>query len=198
MEPEKKQNQYYIKALNDGRVEAGAAAVSIQDWLEQSKAAGILPPENLTSRVVASNQILIISNKENKVSKLSMEQLADVFSGKIKSFAQVGGAKFTPIVVMFTEKSGKLKGFKRTVMRGREFTSNVEAISDDESRVLKFIAEKPGAIGLYAGDVSKAGVQIVETPPIGRPVTIVCRGRPSSALAKLIEFIRENPQLLRE
>ena len=77
-----------IAALINGTVDIANASRQIKpEELQQAKDNG----ENPVEYVVARDAIAIIVNPENPVSQLTLQQLSDIYSGKINNWSEVGG-----------------------------------------------------------------------------------------------------------
>ena len=70
-----------IQAVSEGRCDIGLSSRALKD---DEKA-------TLTGTVVALDGIAMIVNPENPVSDLTVEQIADIYTGKITNWSEVGG-----------------------------------------------------------------------------------------------------------
>ncbi len=81
--------------------------------IKQAEANGITPVEF----VVARDAIAVIVNPENPVRQLTLQQISDIYSGKINNWTEVGGDD-RPIVRLSREtNSGTHVYFLETVLR---------------------------------------------------------------------------------
>ena len=71
-----------ITAVQEGRCDIGLSSRALHD---DEKAAG------LTETVLALDGIAIIVNNSNPVTDLTLEQIADIYTGKITNWSEVGG-----------------------------------------------------------------------------------------------------------
>ena len=103
-----------IAALINGTVDIANASRSIKpEERESAQGNGIDPIEF----VIARDAIAIIVNMENPVDKLSIDQLSDIYSGKINNWTEVGGED-RPIVRLSREtNSGTHVYFLENVLR---------------------------------------------------------------------------------
>src|SRR5512138_1249826 len=77
-----------IAALINGTVDVANASRQISpDETKQAEAKGIKPKEF----VIARDAIAVIVNPENPVSRLTLQQISDLYSGKFSNWKQVGG-----------------------------------------------------------------------------------------------------------
>ena len=103
-----------IAALINGTVDIANASRQMQaEEIEQAKANGIDPVEF----VVARDAIAVIVNPDNPVNQLTLQQISDIYSGKINNWSEVGGED-RPIVRLSREtNSGTHVYFLETVIR---------------------------------------------------------------------------------
>ncbi len=103
-----------IAALINNTVNIANASRKISpDELAQAEAKGINPVEH----VIAKDAIAVIVNPENPVDKLTIQQIADIYSGIINNWKEVGGED-RPIVRLSREtNSGTHVYFLETVLR---------------------------------------------------------------------------------
>ncbi len=103
-----------IAALINGTVDIANASRSIkQEERESAESNGIIP----TEFVIARDAIAIIVNMENPVDRLTIDQLSEIYSGKINNWLEVGGED-RPIVRLSREtNSGTHVYFLENVLR---------------------------------------------------------------------------------
>jgi len=103
-----------IAALINGTVDIANASRQIKpEELAEAQAKGIDPVEH----VIARDAIAVIVNSTNPVSKLTLQQISDIYSGKITNWQEVGGED-RPIVCLSREtNSGTHVYFLETVLR---------------------------------------------------------------------------------
>jgi phosphate transport system substrate-binding protein len=103
-----------IAALINGTVDLANASRQIKtEEIQQATDNGIIPMEH----IVARDAIAVIVNPENPVNQLTIQQLSDIFSGKINNWSEVGGDD-RPIVRLSREtNSGTHVFFLENVIR---------------------------------------------------------------------------------
>lgn len=95
-----------IQAIIDGTTDLGLSSRALK---EEEKSKG------LTGTTVALDGIAIIVSKDNPVENLTLQQIADLYTGKITSWKEVGGSD-TPVVAEGREAgSGTRDGFESIV-----------------------------------------------------------------------------------
>ncbi len=102
-----------IAALLNETVDIANASRELkQDELDKAKQIGITPKVYQ----VALDGIAVIVNPSNKIDDLTVQQLSDIFTGKIKNWKQLGGSDL-PIVLYGRENSsGTYEFFKEHVL----------------------------------------------------------------------------------
>ncbi len=200
-----------IEALINGTANIATASREIKDEeREQAAATGVDPVEH----VVANDGIAVVVHPDNAVEALSVEQLSDIFTGNVTSWADVGADGMGEIVVVGRDSaSGTYESFKEMVVqlgktdRERDYAAAVMRQSSNEG-VRASVASGRGAIGYvglgYLDDSVKAiavipmgGGDAVEPSaesvqdgsyPISRALYMYTDGEPSGAIAAYLEW----------
>lgn len=184
-----------IKNTIDGTSEIGMASRDLKDEEKQS---GLNPTE------IAIDGIALITNKNNQVKNLTVEQTKDIYTGKITNWKDVGG-KDAPIVVVSREEgSGTRDGFQEIVGFESGDLIKQAQISDGSGNIKTTVEGNENAIGYISfGYVDEAinalsvdGVEPtaenvkVDKYPIARPFLLVNKEDALSEQGKsLIDFI---------
>ena len=125
-----------ITAVAEGRCDIGLSSRALKD---EEKAAG------LTETVLAYDGIAIIVSPENTVADLTLEQIADIYTGKIANWSEVGGNDAAIVVIGREAGSGTrdgietITGTKDACAYRQELTSTGDVITT--------VSANPGAIG---------------------------------------------------
>jgi phosphate transport system substrate-binding protein len=138
-----------IAALINGTVDIANASRKIKgEELDEANANGINPVEH----IIARDAIAVIVNPENPVSELTLQQIADIYSGKITNWLEVGGDD-RPIVRLSREtNSGTHVYFLETVLRlgSKEdktlFSMDTLLLPSSEG-IIAEVRQNPNAIG---------------------------------------------------
>jgi len=110
-----------------------------------------------TEYKVALDGLSVYVNTSNPIEALSLEELAGIFTGRIKNWKAVGG-KDEPIVVYSRENSsGTYEFFKEHVLGGRDFTAAAQTLQGT-AQVLQAVARETKGIG-YGGAAYGAGAK---------------------------------------
>ena len=138
-----------IAALINNTVDIANASRKIkQEEIDEAKANGVEPVEH----IIARDAIAVIVNPQNPVSKLTLQQLSDIYSGKITNWSEVGGED-RPIVRLSREtNSGTHVYFLETVLRlGSKadktlFSMDTLLLPSSEGIIVE-VRQNPNAIG---------------------------------------------------
>jgi phosphate transport system substrate-binding protein len=99
--------------------------------------------------IIANDALSVIVNRSNKVSKLTRQQLEDIFTGKIKNWKEVGGDNMQIVVYSRETSSGTYEFFKEHVMEKKNFAPTVLNMPATGA-IIQSVSQTKGAIG-YVG-----------------------------------------------
>lgn len=112
-----------------------------------------------TEYKVALDGLSVYVSGDNPVKELTVDQLAEIFTGKITNWKAVGGND-APITVYSRENSsGTYEFFKEHVLKGRDFAASAQTMPGTAA-VLQAVAKDKGGIG-YGGAAYGAGAKHV-------------------------------------
>ncbi len=125
-----------IKAVQEGRCDIGLSSCSLKD---DEKASG------LTETVLAYDGIAIIVHPDNPVSDLTLQQIADIYTGKITNWKDVGGSDGEIVLVGREAGSGTRDGFESITDTKDACQYRQELTSTGD--VITAVSQNPNAIG---------------------------------------------------
>lgn len=126
-----------IAALINGTVDIANASREMKDGeIEQARAQGIEPIEHL----VAIDALAIIVNPANPIDRLTIDQLADIFTGRITNWQELGGDDAPIILVSRETNSGTHVYFLDEVVR--------KGASDNEDIFAPQTMLMPSSVGI--------------------------------------------------
>ena len=125
-----------IQAVQEGRCDIGLSSRALKD---EEKAAG------LTETVLAYDGIAVIVNPANEVDDLTIDQIADIYTGKITNWSEVGGADAEIVLIGREAGSGTRGGFEEIVevKDACQYRQELSSTGD----VITAVSQNPGAIG---------------------------------------------------
>ena len=111
---------------------------------------------------IAIDGIAVVTNKNNKVEDLTVEQVKDIFTGKITNWKQVGGADAEIVVVSREEGSGTRDGFQDILgFESEELIKNAQ-ICDGSGNVKSTVEGNENAIAYISFGYVKDGIKSVK------------------------------------
>ncbi len=125
-----------ITAVSEDRCDIGLASRALKD---DEKAAG------LKETVLALDGIAIIVNPENKVSDLTVEQIAKIYTGEITNWKDVGGDDAEIVLIGCEAGSGTRDGFES--ITGTKDSCKYRQELTSTGDVITTVAGNPNAIG---------------------------------------------------
>ncbi|WP_461213262.1 phosphate ABC transporter substrate-binding protein PstS family protein [Lacticaseibacillus sp. GG6-2] len=181
------------------QVVQGAVTIGNSDiFAEQGKG---VDASKLVDHQVAVVGMTPVVNKDAGVKNLTMAQLRDIFTGKIKNWQDVGGANKAITVVNRAQGSGTRATFEAAVLDGKQAVTSQE--QDSNGAVQKIVASTPGAVSYLAFSYVKSDVQplsIDGVKPTTKNVTtdawkiwsyehMYTKGKPDASTAAFLKYI---------
>ncbi len=196
-------------------VQTGGSSRGIADVLEGAADIGMVSralkdsEQQLHGFAVARDGICLITHADNPVRSLSRDQVVDIYTGAIQSWAEVGGPEAPITVVTKAEGRSTLELFlKHFSLRVSEIqpdvvigdneqgiktvAGNVHAVAYVSIGTAEYDAAHAVPIKLLAMDGVVPSTEAVRgsTFPIVRPLTLVTREAPTGLAQEFIDFAR--------
>lgn len=187
--------------LDKGLVDAASAAHTLEELMGMAEKEKIdLKNKALLQSAVLTpgTRYVFIAHKSNPVTKLSKEQLKDIYLGKIASWKEVGGNEAPTLVVWSKFTLGTNDYLTKKILDGAPPTKDVLDVISAE-HVRQNVAANPEAIGIVSSAYADGSVKVIETQELKTsPIIMVTVGAPSPKVQKLIDFIKgEGKEYLR-
>ncbi|MBU4268551.1 MAG: phosphate ABC transporter substrate-binding protein [Acidobacteria bacterium] len=99
--------------------------------------------------VVALDGIAMIVHPGNPISKLTLNQVKDIYLGKVKNWNQLGGPNVPIVIISRDTNSGTYETFEGKVMKGDKIAKNCEYVGSNGA-IRQRVQSTPAAIG-YVG-----------------------------------------------
>lgn len=188
-----------IKALIDKTADIATSSREIKDKeVELAKSKGVNP----LAHVVAIDAIVPIVNPRNPVNDLSIDQLSQIYQGKIQNWKEVGGEDRKIVVVSRDSSSGTYESWGSLVLHGAKVTPTAQ-LQASNGAIVQAISKNRYAIGYiglgYLNKSVKAlkvnGVMpsqktaLSKEYPISRPLYMYTNGEPVGDSSKYIKFV---------
>jgi phosphate transport system substrate-binding protein len=191
-----------LKALAEGKLDVVGAGRALS---ADEKKAGLL------GTIIGYDGLAVYVNKANGVKDLSKSQLKDIFTGKVKSWKELGG-KDVPIVPMIepvASKRATVQLLQEQILDGAPFAPGIkemEQLPDQMAEVARqeggiciasigFLGTAPAAVKSGVRAVNLDGVAASDNDIrsgaylLSRPVLLATKGLPQGEVKKFIEFM---------
>ena len=156
---------------------------------------------------VAKDGLSIYENVAGSISELTLEQIKDIYTGKITNWKDVGGPNAKIIVYGRENSSGTYVYFKDVVLGGDDFTATMQSMPGTAA-VVNAVAKDRYAIG-FGGAAYAKGIKFIKVKkdanspgfepiaenvksgdyPISRFLYIYTRSKPTGAIKEYIDWI---------
>ena len=163
---------------------------------------------------VAIDTIAFVVHPDNPVNQLSIDQLSDIFTGKIKNWREVGG-RDEPLLVLSRERNSGTHVYvlEEVVRKGRkggseEFAPSVLMLPSSQA-IEQEVADNKTALGYFGLGYlspkvkalhilnSKTGQYVVpsvdtaldETYPVSRPLLFYIAGKSEGSIKEFVDFV---------
>ncbi|WP_276354241.1 phosphate ABC transporter substrate-binding protein [Cohnella caldifontis] len=187
-------------------VRKGIADIGACDWDASTDVPGFKKFEGQVANPVAVIPFAAVVNKNVKVESLTNKQLADIFSGKITNWKDVGGSDADIVVVNRAFGSGTRVNFQMKALNGTEFMSKGDNYKEVKSSgdMKTAVDTTPNAIGyldlVYVTGSIKA-LKINDVAPTEENVIngkykvwgygyYMTKGEPTGATKAFIEYVQ--------
>lgn len=203
-----------LSSLISGTCDIAMSSRNIKEKeIALAKQKGISPNE-ITA---ALDGLAVVVNPKNPVNKLRIEELADIFTGKITNWKKVGGDDEKIVILSREVNSGTHVYFKEHVLRkgdpgsqeefapGALLLSSSQAIADEVAGNsaaigyygMGYISSKQKAVWVAKGAKDEKPAYVEPTIenvvngayPISRPLFIYTNGPPQGMVKKFIDFV---------
>jgi len=200
-----------ISSLISGTCDIANSSRNIKEKeIAIAKKKGIVPYEIK----VGLDGLAVVVNPQNPIKQLTIGQLADIFTGKISNWKELGGKDLKIVILSREVNSGTHVYFKEHVLRkgnlsGKEEFAASALMMPSSQAIADEIATNPGAIGYYGMGyispkqktifVAKDGKSKTIEPtienvitgayPISRPLLIYTNGQPQALVKKFVDFM---------
>jgi len=185
-----------IKGASDGTFNVGCSSRELKDT-----------EKGLNEVVIGRDAIAVIVNKNNPLKTLTKQQIADVFSGKIKNWKEIGGKDAAIFIQTRETGSGTLTAFVELAITPIVKTGIIPSYATPHNStqlLLQAVAKSDNAIGFISmgyldktvHGVNVEGVAATQENALSgkyayvRPLMLVTKGSPTGVTAKYINYIR--------
>lgn len=153
------------------QVQAGSVQIGTSDVFAQTQKG--IDASKLKDHLIAVVGIVPIVNKDVGVSSLTKDQLAGIFTGKIRNWKQVGGKNLEITVINRSKGSGTRSTFESLILGKQKAIAAQE--QDSNGTVRRIVSSTPGTISYislpYANDSNIQKLSIDGVKPTKKNIT---------------------------
>lgn len=182
------------------QVQAGAVQIGTSDVFAETQKG--INASKLRDYKIAVVGIVPIVNKDVGVKNVSTKQLAQIFTGKITNWRQLGGKDKAVIVVNRSKGSGTRSTFEDIILNGQKPIKSQE--QDSNGTVKKIVNTTPGSVSYlsfpYANDTHIQKLSIDHIKPTNKNITtnkwklwsyehMYTKGKPNKQTKAFIDYM---------
>lgn len=188
-----------IKALIDKSTDIANSSREIKDKeIALAKERGVTP----VAHTIAIDALTPIVHPKNKVNGLTIDQLSQIYQGKITNWKEVGGDNLQIVVVSRDSSSGTFEAWGHLVLNNAKVTPKAQ-LQASNGAVVQTVSKNRYAIGYVGiGYINKSvkGLTVNGIPasaktalskeyPIARPLYMYTNGQPKGVVVNFIKFV---------
>ncbi len=188
-----------IKALIDKSTDIATSSREIKDKeIALAREKGVNP----VAHTVAIDAIVPIVHPKNKVQGMTIDQLSQIYQGKITNWKEVGGDNLTIIVVSRDSSSGTFESWGHLVLNNARVTPKAQ-LQASNGAVVQAVSKNRYAIGYIGlgylntsvkaltvnGIMASAKTALSKEYPVARPLYMYTNGQPAGEAASFLKFV---------
>lgn len=189
-----------VKALIDKTTDIATSSREIKkEEVALAAGRGVKP----VAHVVAYDAIIPVVHPKNKVTNLSIDQLSQIYQGKITNWKEVGGEDLKIVVISRDSSSGTFESWDHFVMKKAKVTPRAQMLASNGALVTAVAKNRYAIAYLGIGYVNKsvkplqvngitASIQTAMSKeyPFSRELYMYTNGEPAGEVAKYIAFVK--------
>jgi phosphate transport system substrate-binding protein len=199
-----------IKALIDGTTHI---ATSSREAKDKEITAGKEKGVTLTAHKVALDGIVPIVHPSMKMDNVTLQQLRDIYNGKIKTWKELGGPDRPISVVSRDTSSGTYEVWEEKVLKGDRVRPDALLVASS-GQAVQTVSQNRYAIGYIGIGYVDKSIRVLKVNektasasgvrdgswPISRPLFMYTNGKPAGTIAKFIDFMlsKEGQKIVNE
>jgi len=170
-----------------------------KEEIELAKTKGVNPVAN----VVANDAIVPVVNPKNKVKILSVDQLSQIYQGKITNWKEVGGEDLKIVVISRDSSSGTFESWDHFVMKKAKVAPQAQMLASNGAIVTAVAKNRYAISYLGIGYVNKSvkalqvngvtasvATALSKEYPFSRELYMYTDGDATGDVAKYIAFVK--------
>lgn len=188
-----------IKALSEKLCDIAMSSRDIKpEEVSAARAKGVNP----TRLTIAKDALAPVVHPSNPVKSLSLEQMRDVYAGKITNWKELGGADARIVLVSRDSSSGTFETWEELVMKKQKISPRA-LLQASNGGVAQVVAGNKQAIGYIGFGYLSGNLKSLEinglapsaesalngTWPISRDLYIFTNGQPKGDIKTLCDYL---------
>ena len=188
-----------IKALIDKSTDIATSSREIKaKEVELAKSKGVNP----VAHTVAIDALTPIVHPKNRINGLTIDQLSQIYQGKIKNWKEVGGDDLQIVVVSRDSSSGTFESWGNLVLNNAKVTPKAQ-LQASSGAVVQAVSKNRYAISYVGigylnqsvkaltvnGIAASAKTALSKEYPVARPLYMYTNGQPTGEAANFIKFV---------
>ena len=187
-----------IKALNEGLCQIAMSSRDIKASEREEAASKNVKPYRIT---IAMDALVPVVHPDNPVNVLTVEQLREIYMGKITNWKELGGEDDKIVVISRDTSSGTYETWEETIMK-KEKVAPQALLQASNGAVVQTVSRNKKAIGYIGfgylndslkkvdvnGMTASAQTALDGTWPITRELYLFTNRKPEGSVQKLIDF----------
>ncbi|WP_299094010.1 phosphate ABC transporter substrate-binding protein [uncultured Metabacillus sp.] len=130
--------------------------MSSRDLKEEEKASGLI------ETIIAYDGIVVVTHPSNKVENLTMEQVKDIFTGKVTNWKELGGDDMEIVVVSREDGSGSRDAFQEIVGYSSGELVKSSIIASGNGNIKTTVATNKHAVGFISFEYIDPSISTVK------------------------------------
>ncbi|MDF3129761.1 phosphate ABC transporter substrate-binding protein [Kiritimatiellaeota bacterium B1221] len=188
-----------VKAAITATADLGMSSRDVKEKeMAEAKSNGV----DLKTIVVGKDAIAVIVNENNPITKLTVDQVGAIFTGKTTNWVGLGGRPGSISAYTRNTSSGTYKVFQSLAMNKEDYGSQTQKMAGNE-QIAAEVAKNPNGVG-YVGlaYVDTPGVKVVLVDgyepniktvnsgnyPLARPLFYLSNGEPKGLVKEFVDF----------
>jgi len=188
-----------VKALIDKSTDIANSSREMKPKeMDMAKAKGVNP----VAHIVAIDAIVPIVNPRNRVRNLSIDQLSQIYQGKITNWKEVGGDNLAIVMVSRDSSSGTYESWSHLVLNGARVSPKAQ-LQASNGAIVQAVSKNRYAIGYIGigylnksvqaltvgGVAASAKTAMSKEYPVARPLYMYTAGTPKGETEGFIKFL---------
>lgn len=178
-----------IGALIKGEANAAMASCTLDEAFQET---GVPAEGTYQEHVLTKDNIVAVVHPSNPLKSLTWKEYADISTGKIKNWKEVGGKDDRILVVAAPRSAGDRAFITDMIMQGKDYVETAYT-TVTAREVVDIVSVSPIGIGAVSEGfvkMSPGKVKVLKMKPVTRELTLVTRNDISPALAAMIKYLK--------